>query len=292
MVPDGAEILPNAVGSAPGLALDRPEGGIVLLPGVPAEMRHLATERLVGLFDRWYGPRPRRVSRRVVRTTGIPESALAERIEERLPEGASVNLAYRPSVRGVELVVSATGEGADQRVEEALESIADVLEPFRYEAGSGDLAESVLDGLRARGWRIGVAESCTGGLLAARLTGCSGSSDVFRGGVVAYSNDSKAELLGVPPALIEEHGAVSGQVAESMAEGSARRLGTEVAVGITGIAGPSGGSEGKPVGTVWFGFRVPGRGWTECHRFPGDRSEVRIRAVQHALHRVLGSTNP
>ncbi len=291
LVPEGAEVLWNDVGSAPGLALEGAEGRLVLLPGVPSEMKHLASERLGPVFDRWFGPRPSRSARRIVQTTGIPESALAEHLESRMPSGSGVNLAYHPSVRGVKLVFSSTGPGAEDRLTDVLRKVDSVLEAWRYESPSGDLAESVLEALRARGWRIALAESCTGGMLAARLTDIPGSSDVVLGGVVAYSDRAKVTLLDVDAEAVERGGAVSAAVAGAMAAGVARRFEAEVGVGITGIAGPGGGSPDKPVGTVWFGFRTPEREWTEPVRLPGGRSEVKVRAVQHALHRLLTDAN-
>jgi nicotinamide-nucleotide amidase len=141
--------------------------------------------------------------------------------------------------------------------------------------------------LKDRGWMLAVAESCTGGLIAAACTDLGGSSDWFERGFVTYSNAAKSELLGVDPALIAQHGAVSEVVARAMAFGAVRHSQTRVSVAVTGIAGPTGGSPDKPVGTVWFGFMVDGRLASETHRFDGDRAAVRSQAVQHALRRLL-----
>jgi nicotinamide-nucleotide amidase len=137
--------------------------------------------------------------------------------------------------------------------------------------------------LRQRQWRLASAESCTGGLIAAACTELAGSSDWFERGFVTYSNAAKTELLGVPAALIEAHGAVSEAVAQAMARGALAHAHAEVALAVTGIAGPSGGSADKPVGTVWFGWALPGRVWSECRRFDGDRAAVRQASVAHAL---------
>jgi len=146
-----------------------------------------------------------------------------------------------------------------------------------------DLAQALLQ----RGWRLASAESCTGGLIAAACTEVSGSSSWFERGFVTYSNDAKVELLGVDPALIATHGAVSEKVARAMAFGALRHAQAQVSVAVTGIAGPTGGSLDKPVGTVWFGFDVGGRLTSETRRFAGDRSAVRQAAVAHALGRAL-----
>jgi nicotinamide-nucleotide amidase len=155
-----------------------------------------------------------------------------------------------------------------------------------YGEGDIDLAAVVLERARRAGLSLGVAESCTGGLVGGRITDVPGSSDVFAGGVVCYSNRLKTELLDVSPALIAEHGAVSEAVARAMAEGTRTRIGVDVVVSVTGIAGPSGGTEEKPVGTVWFAVASPGG--TESRRiiFPGSRKEIRERAAQMALFLV------
>ncbi len=140
--------------------------------------------------------------------------------------------------------------------------------------------------LLGRGWMLATAESCTGGLIAAACTSVSGSSDWFDRGFVTYSNEAKADMLGVDPALIDAHGAVSEVVARAMAHGAARRSRARVAVAVTGVAGPTGGSPGKPVGTVWFGFMVDGRLSSQVQRFDGDRATVRTATVQHALRRL------
>ncbi len=141
--------------------------------------------------------------------------------------------------------------------------------------------------LRARGWHLATAESCTGGLIAAACTDLAGSSDWFDRGFITYSNEAKTEMLGVDAGLIASHGAVSEVVARAMAHGAVRQSQARVAVAVTGIAGPTGGSEAKPVGTVWFGFMVNGRLSSETQRFTGDRAAVRAQTVRHALARLL-----
>ena len=149
------------------------------------------------------------------------------------------------------------------------------------------LVQRLAQALRQRGALLATAESCTGGLIAAACTDLSGSSDWFERGFVTYSNEAKAESLGVSPALIEQHGAVSEFVARAMAFGAVRHSRAQVAVAVTGVAGPTGGSPGKPVGTVWFGFHVDGQLTSETRCFPGDRSQVRMATVRHALERLL-----
>lgn len=149
------------------------------------------------------------------------------------------------------------------------------------------LVQQLAMALMQRGWMLATAESCTGGLIAAACTDVAGSSRWFERGFVSYSNAAKSELLGVPAELIAEHGAVSEPVARAMAEGALAHSAAQVSVAVTGIAGPDGGSPGKPVGTVWFGWCVDGQTHSECRRFQGDRAAVRAQTVRHALNRLL-----
>jgi nicotinamide-nucleotide amidase len=149
------------------------------------------------------------------------------------------------------------------------------------------LCEELARRLQARGWMLATAESCTGGMIAAACTDLSGSSNWFERGFVTYSNEAKSELLGVDAALIAQHGAVSEVVARAMAFGAVRHSRGQVSVAVTGVAGPTGGSPQKPVGTVWFGFQVDGQLTSETRRFDGDRAAVRAATVQHALRRLL-----
>ncbi len=150
-----------------------------------------------------------------------------------------------------------------------------------------DLVGRLADRLRTRGWHLATAESCTGGLIAAACTDLAGSSDWFDRGFITYSNEAKTDMLGVDAGLITQHGAVSEVVARAMAHGAVRHSRARVAAAVTGIAGPTGGSEAKPVGTVWFGFMVDGRLSSETRRFEGDRAAVRAATVRHALARLL-----
>jgi len=159
--------------------------------------------------------------------------------------------------------------------------------PPHPHAPTAHLVARLAEDLLARGWMMATAESCTGGLIAAACTDLAGSSQWFERGFVTYSNEAKTQMLSVDPALIEAHGAVSEIVARAMAHGAVRHSQARVAVAVTGVAGPSGGSAAKPVGTVWFGFMVDGRLVSETRRFEGDRAQVRAATVGHALHRLI-----
>jgi nicotinamide-nucleotide amidase len=293
-VPRGAVVLPNRWGTAPGLWLEGVladgggEGLAVLLPGVPSEMRGLLQHEVL---PRLSGRATDGVVRsRALRTTGIPESSLAERLGDVETLLAPLSLAYLPGVSGVDLRLTAwnlPAMEAEARLAAGVELLQQRAGPFAYGEDDADLAELVLEAARTRGWRIVVAESCTGGGIGARLTAIPGSSDVFLGGIIAYDNQVKVEQLGVAPALIEEHGAVSVEVARAMAEGAARLLRADAAVAVTGIAGPGGGTESKPVGLVCIGTALEGVGDSHTHIFPGDRGEVRARAAQIALSHLL-----
>jgi competence/damage-inducible protein CinA-like protein len=291
-VPAGATVLPNPRGTAPGLWVEDSGRVVVMLPGVPSEMRGLLAEEVFPrIVARGGGGRGGGASRivvrsRTVRTTGIAESALAELVEPIEDEITPLTLAYLPSTEGVDLRVTAWG----LREDEAEHRLAATAARLRERAGenyyggdASDLAAVVLDQLRARELRLAVAESCTGGLLGGRITAVPGSSDVFAGGVVAYHDAVKRELLGVPDALLKAHGAVSEEVVLSMAAGAQRRFGVDATLAVTGIAGPGGGSEEKPVGTVWLAARLGSDARALKRIFPGDRGEIRARSAQAAL---------
>jgi nicotinamide-nucleotide amidase len=290
-VPRGAIVLRNRWGTAPGLWLEGPLGLAIMLPGVPLEMRRLLAHEVVPrLAERTSGSVIRSL---MVRTSGVPESSLAERLGEVETEIAPLTLAYLPGLEGVDLRLSAWGldaQDAERRLRSAAELLRQRAGESVYGEGECDLAALVLDEARSQGVRLAVAESCTGGMIGTRLTEIPGSSDVFVGGVIAYSNAVKHDLLGVSEALLAEHGAVSEAVVRAMADGAARRFEASAAISVTGIAGPGGGTETKPVGTVWIGCYL--RGAVESRRvlFPGTRHEIRARAAQAALlmlHRRL-----
>lgn len=284
-VPEGATVLPNPRGTAPGLWVEDGAGRVVvMLPGVPSEMRGLLAEEVL---PRIAQRSPGTVVRsRTVRTTGVAESALAERVGAIEEDIAPLTLAYLPSADGVDLRVTAWG----LREEEADRRLSAVATQLRARAGADaygedgtDLAAVVLDQLRARGARLVVAESCTGGLLGGRITAVPGASDVFIGGIVAYDNVVKSGTLDVSPELLERHGAVSEQVVSAMAQGVQRQFAVDAALAITGIAGPSGGTAEKPVGTVWMAARLGKEARALKRVVPGDRGEIRARAAQGAL---------
>jgi nicotinamide-nucleotide amidase len=302
MIPEGAVIIPNGHGSAPGIWLEDERGRwVAMLPGVPREMRAMVSEQLVPRLSARLsaggaagmgtaenaggsGSLPVIMSR-TLRTTGIAESALADTLGDLGRSIDGLSPAFLPGVGGVDVRLTSRGapeREAVARLDHAMAKLREAIGRYVYGEGETDLASVVLDLCRAHGVRLAVAESCTGGLLGARITAVPGSSDVFVGGVQAYENSAKIALLGVDPAQIIAHGAVSEEVAIAMARGVRIRLETDVGISITGIAGPAGGTPDKPVGTVWIALDGP-RPDTLGVRLFGDRAEIRERAAQAAL---------
>ncbi|MGH7559437.1 MAG: competence/damage-inducible protein A [Gemmatimonadales bacterium] len=287
-VPRGATVIPNRWGTAPGLWLAGEPGEVIMLPGVPLEMRNLLThEILPRLAARSGGTVIRSL---VVRTTALPESVLADRVAAIESTIEPLSLAFLPTLDGVDLRLTAWNlppDEADRRLAEAAARLEGALESHAYARDREDLAEVLLRAARERRLTVAVTESCTGGLVSKRITEIAGSSDVFVGGVVAYGNEVKRDLLDVPQPTLDAHGAVSAETAAAMASRIRRRLGASLAVAVTGIAGPDGGSDEKPVGLVWFGFDGPQGIQTERYVFPGTRPEIRARAAQFALWGLL-----
>ena len=297
MLPAGATKLVNRHGSAPGIWLEDERGRwVAMLPGVPREMRGMLADTLLPLIQARRGSVSTVVRSRTLRTTGIGESHIADLIAgiDGGIEGA--DLAYLPNADGTDLrltVRNASPRDADSRLASAADSLRTVVGANTYGEDGADLAEVVLALCRAERVTIGVAESCTGGLLGARLTAVAGSSDVMLGGIIAYDNAVKRDALGVKKELLESAGAVSEEVVRAMAEGLSSVVHADAALAITGIAGPAGGTADKPVGTVWIALAF--RGQVEAKRFMmvGDRAEIRHRSAQAALEmlrrRLTGS---
>lgn len=275
-VPEGSQVLPNRWGTAPGLHVKADGRHFFLLPGVPREMRGIFEESVVPILRKLSG---RAINFVLLRTTGISESALYEKLSD-----LDLNkVAFLPGLEGVDVrVMWEEGEDPTQLIEEIRRRAGQ----FVYAEGEEGMEEVVGRLLKRRGWRIATAESCTGGLIGHRITEVPGSSDYFERGVVAYSNRAKVELLGVPEELIRRHGAVSPQVASAMAKGVRERTGVEVGLGVTGIAGPTGGTPEKPVGLVYIGVATPEGVRVKEFRFVGERSQIKFRASQAALDMV------
>ena len=283
-VPDGAEVLSNAHGSAPGLWIEGDRGTVVLLPGVPSEFRALTGEYLVPRVRLRTGA-GHSVQSRTLRTTGISESALADRLAEHVASLDDLEVAFLPSLGTVDIRVTANGE--EDAVGRMLDAAENLLRPILgnhlYGVNDDDLAAKVVEMLRQRRAQVAVAESCTGGLIAARLTEVAGASDTFLGGIVSYANEAKMRDLGVAEDLIERGGAVSEEVAQAMVRGVTDRFGVEAGIAVTGVAGPAGGTSEKPVGTVCMAAAWRSEVQVVTRHVPGSRHDVRRRAAQAAL---------
>jgi len=290
-VPEGAVILKNPHGTAPGLWIDHDQRVVVLLPGPPRELQPMFE---AGVAARIEARSPgRRLHRRVLKVHGRSESQVEEvayPIYSRLGDDAvPVQTTILATPGQIELHLAAAGvdlAAIDRRLDDGINALAAALGLAVFSTDGRSLEQVVGDALRTRGWRIAAAESCTGGLLMGRLTDVPGSSAWTIGGVVAYDDEVKRRDLGVPAEMLAEHGAVSEPVAIAMAEGIRRRFAAEIGVGITGIAGPGGGSEAKPVGLVVIAVVTPSAQLVRTLNFPGDRAAIRQHSTAAALDMV------
>ncbi|MER3524230.1 MAG: competence/damage-inducible protein A [Ignavibacteria bacterium] len=284
--PRNATLVPNPIGTAGGMLFGEGEKYLFVLPGVPYEMEAMMVETVVPFLAQKVTKVIRHLT---LRTTGITESMLAAQLGniEEILQGAK--LAFLPSPIGVRMRITVYGENAmsaDALVRAVEARIREKVHRYIYGTNDEELEEVVGRLLASRGLTIAVAESCTGGLLADKITNVSGSSAYFERGVVAYSNASKTELLGVPESLIRKHGAVSREVAEAMALGMRRAARTSIGVSTTGIAGPTGGTTEKPVGTVWVGYSDDEVTFAQRFHLGDIRRHVKERAAQAALEIV------
>ena len=291
MIPVGAAILPNRHGTAPGVWLEDNRGRwVAMVPGVPREMRGLFADELLPRISALASSRSGLsvVRSRTLRTTGVAESALADQLGELARSVDGMGVAFLSGVDGVDMrltIRDLAPDEADERLERGIMKLRAAAGRYVYGEGEQDLAAVVLDLCKSAGVSIAVAESCTGGMVGQRLTAVPGASDVFLGGVIAYDNSVKRDLLNVSESDLARHGAVSGEVALAMARGVRERVDAGIAIGITGVAGPGGGTDEKPVGMVWVALAGVGE-TSQCLRLFGTREEIRQRAAQAALDMV------
>jgi nicotinamide-nucleotide amidase len=281
-LPDGAFAV-GIAGTAPALVLELERTVVVVLPGPPGELQRLwaaalEAEPVAGVLARARPPQ-----RRVLRFFGASESAIARALEEAGGErpGVEATICARDFEIHVDLVVD---DGAAPEADALERELVARLERWLFARDERPIEEHVLALCREQGLTLATAESCTGGLVAERLTRVPGSSDVFRGAIVAYANDVKERELGVPEEILREHGAVSAETAAAMAAGVRERLDTDVGVSVTGVAGPGGGTAEKPVGLVYIGVSSPSGERTIEFNYPADRQAIRSRAAVAALH--------
>lgn len=286
-VPEGCSVIPNVLGTAPGYLFDQNAHVMAVMPGVPYEMQAMMRETVVPFLNgRFHG---QVIRHRTIKTTGIAESMLADklgRIDEIIPPADHLTLAFLPSPTGVRLRLTAIAEDAataEARIAAAEARIRAKATAHIYGVDDEDLEEVLGRMLTERGWTVAIAESCTGGLIADRLTNVPGSSVYVDRAYVTYSNAAKIRDLGVPAELIERHGAVSEEVAVAMAVGARTNAGTTFGISTTGIAGPGGATETKPVGLVYVGYADANVALAVKFTFAEGRRRIKERAAQAAL---------
>lgn len=285
MVPKCCTVLHNAHGTAPGMWFERDGKVVVSLPGVPFEMRHLIDDSVVPMLTQRFELKA--IVHRTMITSGIPESILAERIatwEDNLPE--VLHLAYLPAPNVVRLRLSAyevDGQSVSQIIDDEFDKLKGIIPEAIVGFEDATVEQLVHRWMTENGKTLSVAESCTGGAVAAKFTAMAGASAYFNAGVVSYSNEAKRDILGVNMDDIVRYGAVSEAVAIQMAEGVRRAGQSDYAVSTTGIAGPTGGSAEKPVGTVWIGIATPKGSFAVLKNCGTDRSQIIDRATAYAI---------
>ena len=285
LVPDNATVIINDCGTAPGLKFSRGKLTLYVMPGVPSEMKSMMTRYVLADLKTMINGQV--TVKRVLSTTGIAESILFERLGDISELEKHVKIAFLPSFAGVKMRLMAQDTSVDRaqvRLDQAEQYIRERVEPFIFSAENLLLEEVIARDLTRAKKTLSVAESCTGGLIANKFTNISGSSLFFERGVVSYSNVAKINVLGVAEDLIEKHGAVSAEVACAMAEGMRKNAQTDYAISTTGIAGPTGGTDNKPVGLVFIGYSDAQETVFEKHTFLRDRLSNKERFAQAALN--------
>ena len=293
MIPSGATVLKNPVGSAPGFCLRWKKALIISLPGVPREMEEMMWQEVLPLLRAESGAsggfRREPIVRQVFHTFGLAEADVDAKLQGLIPKGAPVDLGMLASPMGVLVSLTTKGnQSAPEKNHHLLQKLANGvrsrLSDWLFAEGRDTMEEVVGRELTKRGLMLAVAESCTGGLIGHRLTQVAGSSAYVDRGAVCYSNRAKTEMLGIPADLIDQHGAVSKEVAAAMACGIRERANVAVGLSVTGIAGPGGGTDTKPVGLVYIGLDGgTGRPTIQEFRFHGDRNVIKQRSSQAAL---------
>lgn len=289
LIPSRAQVIPNPLGTAPGFFLFKGERGLLCLPGVPSEITRMFADGAAGCLESLAKKAGGMVAHRRLRTFGLMESEVDRRLKDLYEAERNAAIGLQVGADGVDISITVRGrhENATQSVLKRLErAVRERVGDHLYAAGQQTMEGVVAMQLKARGLTVAVAESCTGGLVAQRLTSIPGSSSFFDRGVIPYGNRAKTQLLKIPEHLIRSKGAVSDEVARAMAERVRERSDTDLGVGVTGIAGPGGGSKEKPVGLIFLAVADRNRTTSRSHLFGGDREGIRRRASQAALDLV------
>jgi nicotinamide-nucleotide amidase len=285
LIPESCTVLPNKAGTAPGMWFEKNDTIFVSVPGIPFEMKYLVENEILPRLQN--NGKTKAIFHKTVQTQGLPESMLAERIENwetSLPK--NIKLAYLPNPMSVRLRLSAIGTNVNdlkEQIQGEIERLKQIIPDHIFGFDNETLAEVLGRMLFEKGQTLAVAESCTGGYISHLITSVPGSSGWYKGGITAYSNEIKQNLLGVATESLEKYGAVSEQVVREMAEGIRKRLNSDFAVATSGIAGPAGGTEEKPVGTLWIALAGPANTVAEKFVFGDNRERNIIRSSQTAL---------
>jgi len=278
LVPVDGVVVPNPVGSARGSKLQVNDTILISLPGVPAEMKAMMTDSIIPMIQE-NELNPKCI--RTLRTTGIPESALIEKIAPILEKDHACDIGYYPSLFGVDVRISHTDS---QPVDSLSKDFYKTLKLSIYAEGKDSIEEVIIQLAKSKNSTVSTAESCTGGLIGHRLTEVSGSSDVYKGGFVVYNNESKIDLLGVDKSILKKYGAVSEETAQAMAKNVTNIFASDYGISVTGIAGPAGGTDQKPVGLVYIGFAKNDDVKVKKFHFGTDRKKNKLRTSQAALN--------
>ena len=283
ILPDNGLVIPNDIGSARGLLYEKNKIILIILPGVPSEMKSMMNQTVLPMIEKKIKLKMSSIN---IRTTGLPESVIFEKIRNYFQKEDSVNAGYYPSAYGVDIRLS----GYDaKRLENLKTNINDRLKKYIYYNGYKNIENIVIDNLNKENLTLSTAESCTGGLIGHRLTQVAGSSAVYAGGVISYSNKSKIDHLNVNPYNIKNFGAVSEQVAIEMAQNVKEKFSSSIGISVTGIAGPHGGSAAKPVGLVYVGYCDEKLSFVQKFNFSSNRETNKIRTSQAVLKLILSN---
>ena len=285
-LPEGSHCIINPYGTAPSLILEKEDRVIAALPGVPLEMKHLLSEQIIPVLKKKF-PGLKQVQSRIIRTIGLPESALNDRIKDFINSHLDLNIGIYATPEDIQIQLNAladNNEAADAILDDSTKQLKNLLGDYIFGYEQDSLEKVIGNLLRKKGLTLAVAESCTGGMLGEAITSIAGSSDYFKGGIISYSGELKEKLLGVPHDILQEFGEVSEPVARAMAEGACKKCNSDIGVGITGIAGPGGGSREKPVGLVYIALADGNRTTVQKYQLQRDRQTIRLRSTRRALN--------
>ncbi|MHB0998799.1 MAG: competence/damage-inducible protein A [Armatimonadota bacterium] len=288
LIPESGVAIPNSNGTAPGILVEKNGKIVIAMPGPPNELIPMVESSIIPFLSRKTADTPAVIESRVLRVIGVGESSAEEMLKDLI---SGWNPTIAPYAKSGEVHFRITAKAPDRQtalgmIDDMDRKAREILGDYVYGVDEETLEDVVVGMLRARGLKLALAESCTGGLISNRITNVSGSSEVYLAGIVSYSNAAKTKFLGVPADLIAAHGAVNPEVAEAMASGAAAETGADIALGVTGIAGPTGGTQEKPVGLVYIGIRTPDGVRSTENYFGGSRIDIKHRTAQVALNMI------